>query len=896
MEDQPDEEEQQQQQPPQQEEAEEEEEDQEAPPPKRRRGRPRKEEQLQRDSSPSIVFAQSANSDGEDEEFREGTLAGKRASRAARRTAQREEEMEIPGAAVAAPRIGRFERMMRESWAGATDDGLERAVAYYKRARPSLAFPRRQLIDSMIGPSQPAMRTGWTQALEDEIQAQWDASDEKRSLEAASWVERVTALWKASLQLLRCSPVAIVSPAYNLWVQASNPGEVFWTVAFSEALTLLVANPVWRGNKALLRRAIQLAVICRTDNRASWTMEQPEMCGVIAAMARLFSVGSRPHAPKYWIEKAFEELPEGKVACPEACFLRHLAGICTPKRPQSAASSQFVVQKKDLVKIAEAIETFGEGFYPSTGSVSAIYYAYLATRSGLTAPIGEAETKAFHEQAWKHEMRRAKRRQLGLRFDDAAMAHARDGPILVADDPLPEANDPLPVADDSMPVADLDTGVVITDEPMPDLPVREPKPAHDMEEDLYGASPLVSKGQDSSGAPLVFPDIPPLDLGHRDARSWLPSGLMTMQEIDQELGGDDGYLGGGASNGSSPDRELGEEQAGAEQQPSPEMEVAETPGLDTWETVDGDNHTSLLEAKHDGESTADTPGDTDPDSGDKPVLDESRAPSVLLGQMSPTPAAAAAAAAADDDKDCGMLQRGDEFVVASEEDAAAAGNGAGDGDDDAKDCDMLQRDDEFVVAAEKDAAAAAAAATPMGLVGYSAGPRGTETTAPPTGPSTQPGAACAVVTESSSSVSAEPQQASARMDIPRRPLTFGAREAIATANPPGASSGSSHSQSSSAAVRGALPHPGPPPPRPPPSEHMQGQSGELSLPVVVTAASEDHGDGDGVWVNALDHWRHNRPAHGTEAYRSLPTEDLEHELLAELLEMPPIGPLQFQQE
>ncbi|KAK4087935.1 hypothetical protein PCL_06650 [Purpureocillium lilacinum] len=396
-------------------------EEEDVPAPKRRRGRPRKEEQ-RRAESPSFFPALSDDDKDEDEqdedektEDQEGPEQGPSSST---HTFRAEEQM----ANNAAPEGRRFEALMRKNLAVAIDAGLESAERYYKRVKPRVSVGTKDLIDRMVGPPEPAMRTGWTQALEDEVQAQWAASDEKRSLEAASWIERVIALWKVSLQLFRCSPVAIMSPAYNLWIDASNPGEVFWPVTFCEALSHLVAHPIWRGNKALLRRAIQLAVACRTDNRASWTMDQPEMCGAIVAIAQFFLVDNREHAPKHWVEQAFKEVPNGKVACPEACFLRHLATVCSPKKPQRTDDTRFLVRRKDLVNITKAVETFGEGFFPSTNSVPAMYYAYLAARSGHTAPVGEARTKELHGLAWKHEMRRAKRRELGLPFDDASMA------------------------------------------------------------------------------------------------------------------------------------------------------------------------------------------------------------------------------------------------------------------------------------------------------------------------------------------------------------------------------------------------------------------------------------------------------------------------------------------
>ncbi|KAL3952934.1 hypothetical protein ACCO45_012877 [Purpureocillium lilacinum] len=393
-------------------------EEEDVPAPKRRRGRPRKEEQ-RRAESPSFFPALSDDDKDEDEqededektEDQEGPEQGPSSST---HTFRAEEQM----ANNAAPEGRRFEALMRKNLAVAIDAGLESAERYYKRVKPRVSVGTKDLIDRMVGPPEPAMRTGWTQALEDEVQAQWAASDEKRSLEAASWIERVIALWK----LFRCSPVAIMSPAYNLWIDASNPGEVFWPVTFCEALSHLVAHPIWRGNKALLRRAIQLAVACRTDNRASWTMDQPEMCGAIVAIAQFFLVDNREHAPKHWVEQAFKEVPNGKVACPEACFLRHLATVCSPKKPQRTDDTRFLVRRKDLVNITKAVETFGEGFFPSTNSVPAMYYAYLAARSGHTAPVGEARTKELHGLAWKHEMRRAKRRELGLPFDDASMA------------------------------------------------------------------------------------------------------------------------------------------------------------------------------------------------------------------------------------------------------------------------------------------------------------------------------------------------------------------------------------------------------------------------------------------------------------------------------------------
>ncbi|KAJ6438917.1 MFS hexose transporter [Purpureocillium lavendulum] len=307
--------------------------------------------------------------------------------------------------------------------------------AYYRKHRPLIKNDETELINRLVGPERPMIDATWTQALEDEVQAEWDEKlkasihgmrNEKRS--------RLLALWKTSLHLFRCSPVAIVSPAFRLWVTPANEDDLAWSTYFCQKLERLIAHPIWRGKKAQLRRAIQLACICRVNNTSSWQMERMEACGAIGSMVQLFATGGRNQPAKHFVDMAINSLDgTGFDPCTEATFLQHLASVCSPKTPPNATEdAQLQAKTKDLDKIVEALETFPGNYAMSTGSVKTIHDAYMAARRSsyqeATAPWKHATMLRLHEQAWKHEMRRAKRREHGMPYDDQSMAASGGAP------------------------------------------------------------------------------------------------------------------------------------------------------------------------------------------------------------------------------------------------------------------------------------------------------------------------------------------------------------------------------------------------------------------------------------------------------------------------------------
>jgi hypothetical protein len=134
----------------------------------------------------------------------------------------------------------------------------------------------------------------WTQEDEDALVAAWEEHPLKREIDAAcrgyDGVELTRSAWLRSLTALGVPPTEVIGLDKNMLaipsldkvderremprLQSSTAGWLLWEPWFSDALRKLVTHPAWLRRPELLRLAIQYTVVCATDDRRPWQVDE----------------------------------------------------------------------------------------------------------------------------------------------------------------------------------------------------------------------------------------------------------------------------------------------------------------------------------------------------------------------------------------------------------------------------------------------------------------------------------------------------------------------------------------------------------------------------------------------------------------------------------------------
>ncbi|KAF5644485.1 hypothetical protein F52700_2484 [Fusarium sp. NRRL 52700] len=90
-------------------------------------------------------------------------------------------------------------------------------------------------------------------------------------------------LFKISLRLYRTTPIALLSPVYDLRYQAVSKVANKWIMSagFCDTLSSIMVHPCWEENIDSLALALGWAVICRLDSRQLWEISMKISCPVI---------------------------------------------------------------------------------------------------------------------------------------------------------------------------------------------------------------------------------------------------------------------------------------------------------------------------------------------------------------------------------------------------------------------------------------------------------------------------------------------------------------------------------------------------------------------------------------------------------------------------------------
>ncbi|KAL3951802.1 hypothetical protein ACCO45_013519 [Purpureocillium lilacinum] len=218
-------------------------------------------------------------------------------------------------------------------------------------------------------------------------------------------------MWKTTCWEMRCTPLAIVGPRFNMAFQPmerssttleqTQTSRTLWSKDFCTRLDTLVSHPVWEGDPARLSTAIQTAVIARTNDRRSWLIRirDAALTGPLKGVMHLATIQCRER---------------GRQVSSFFSLLRHIAELASG--PSEASTDplpvEYQVRLGDLDLVVDAINTLtGNSSVPMFPDVELVATISHASRESGSMPHGFAELQALYKRAWHHERRSALREQ-----------------------------------------------------------------------------------------------------------------------------------------------------------------------------------------------------------------------------------------------------------------------------------------------------------------------------------------------------------------------------------------------------------------------------------------------------------------------------------------------------
>ncbi|GJN76442.1 hypothetical protein PLICBS_010555 [Purpureocillium lilacinum] len=274
------------------------------------------------------------------------------------------------------------------------------------------------------------------------VQAEWEASGECLAMRIAPDIRTETRdAWRIGVHLLRCSPIAIISPAWGLYYDNDNRETCLWSRRFSSTLGMIMIHPIWNEDKHSLIRAIQVAVTCRTEEHRPFRMPGGESA-IVNCLAREVAHNTNGRSMAEIcnsLRRAHGTARTRMTTTTEFAFIKHLAAtVSVSSQDLSDALGDDVrlrVQEQDLENIVKAINTFTP-FGPPCTPPAAIYQGYLASHDSQP-DLGVARIRELYTQSWLIELREKWRheqepghRQSQQRIDDIENDAATDDDLL----------------------------------------------------------------------------------------------------------------------------------------------------------------------------------------------------------------------------------------------------------------------------------------------------------------------------------------------------------------------------------------------------------------------------------------------------------------------------------
>ncbi|KZZ88331.1 hypothetical protein AAL_08094 [Moelleriella libera RCEF 2490] len=213
------------------------------------------------------------------------------------------------------------------------DSSIKTCKAHWDNLRPNRETGSQDLRTRFVGPYTPEIDAAWSEYDESRLMDAWAASSIKIAFEVISPENtELQKLWRASCRLMKCSPLAIISPRFGLIYDSPGRGQL-WPPEFCEALRALVCHSSWRGNALSLSTFIQYAVVCRIDDRQPWHMAMNKSsCQDIEAMRSLAACIRQEHIHDVCTTYREFQVARGCHCSLDFDMLYHL-GSLVPKPP-----------------------------------------------------------------------------------------------------------------------------------------------------------------------------------------------------------------------------------------------------------------------------------------------------------------------------------------------------------------------------------------------------------------------------------------------------------------------------------------------------------------------------------------------------------------------------------
>lgn len=326
------------------------------------------------------------------------------------------------------------------------------------------------------------------------VQAEWEASGECLAMRIAPDIRTETRdAWRIGVHLLRCSPIAIISPAWGLYYDNDNRETCLWSRRFSSTLGMIMIHPIWNEDKHSLIRAIQVAVTCRTEEHRPFRMPGGESA-IVNCLAREVAHNTNGRSMAEIcnsLRRAHGTARTRMTTTTEFAFIKHLAAtVSVSSQDLSDALGDDVrlrVQEQDLENIVKAINTFTP-FGPPCTPPAAIYQGYLASHDSQP-DLGVARIRELYTQSWLIELREKWRheqepghRQSQVLDEPRLIQHGQGHPRAQSGQDsvalsrptyqaltLPSSRRPAPAANDSQPPKPL-SGSIPRSEGVPTWP------------------------------------------------------------------------------------------------------------------------------------------------------------------------------------------------------------------------------------------------------------------------------------------------------------------------------------------------------------------------------------------------------------------------------------------
>lgn len=282
-------------------------------------------------------------------------------------------------------------------------------------------------VAAMVSPPQPMFDAFWTPGDEENLQKEWQESQEKSRLGRMVLEPRFFSLWKACLQLMRCSPVSIVSPRRGLQYLIARPSipnslpPSVWGRSFCQSLRMLVVHPIFQRNADILALVLQYYAIRKTNYRLLWHMKNPVSCAALDDFERTLSEPREPDLSRSYhsihVQLRSAALARGAKVSLLSDLMIRIGEVAIPDSsiPWPVTSELgmpiFCLGNQDLVAIIGAIDTAGPMRAPILTTAKFALEVFQVAIQGETSggTLSRQRVMEFYEKAWLHERRELRR-------------------------------------------------------------------------------------------------------------------------------------------------------------------------------------------------------------------------------------------------------------------------------------------------------------------------------------------------------------------------------------------------------------------------------------------------------------------------------------------------------